>query len=164
VIAANLAVLASKNKLPNIKTLMCVEPGTGGFGHGVYEDYAQIPAKTLLLCVAGVEDGVVGNTDAKRIFKESAQVAKADKDYLTLFSDRHGHPALVADHFVPAPGPNRSPAMRWFGLWKWFDALTDAAFFDTNRKYALGDTEEQRFMGKWSDGQAIVEPKVTKEP
>ena len=41
---------------------------------------------------------------------------------------------------------------------------TDAAFHGRNRKYALGDTAEQRFMGKWSDGTPVKELVVTKEP
>ncbi|PWT99734.1 MAG: alpha/beta hydrolase [Candidatus Melainabacteria bacterium] len=48
-------------------------------------------------------------------------------------------------------------AMDYYGLWKLFDALEDAAFYGRNRQYALGNTPEQRFMGKWSDGVAVKE-------
>ena len=51
-------------------------------------------------------------------------------------------------------------ALDYFGYWKWFDALLDAAFYDRNRHVALGDTPEQRFMGKWSDGTPVTEPEV----
>jgi pimeloyl-ACP methyl ester carboxylesterase len=163
VIAANLAVLASKNNLPAFKAVMCVEPGTGGFGK-VYENYSLIPAKTLLICVAGIDDANVRDFDAKRIYKEASSVAREDKDYIVMRTDRHGKPPVVADHFAPAPALNASNALRWYGMWKWFDGLTDAAFNAKNRNYALGGTPEQRFMGKWSDGQPITEPKVTKEP
>ncbi len=47
-----------------------------------------------------------------------------------------------------------------FGLWKLFDGLTDAAFFGKNRQYALGNTPEMRYMGKWSDGVPVKELKV----
>lgn len=38
------------------------------------------------------------------------------------------------------------------------------AFYGTNRQYALGDTDEQRYMGQWSDDTPIHEPVVTNEP
>lgn len=51
-------------------------------------------------------------------------------------------------------------ALDFYGTWKLFDGLTDAAFFGKNREYALGDTPRQRFMGKWSDGVSVKELKV----
>jgi hypothetical protein len=51
-------------------------------------------------------------------------------------------------------------ALDFYGTWKLFDGLTDAAFFGKNREYALGDTPEQRFMGKWSDGAPVKELRV----
>lgn len=162
VLSANLAAVASQRGLPVIKALMPIEPGTGGFQ--VYEDYSKIPAKTLLLCVAGSDDNFVRDIDAKRIFKGASSIAAEDKDYITLITDRHGNPPLVADHFVAGALLRGANAFHWYGLWKWFDALTDAAFYEKNRKYALGNTPEQRFLGKWSDGQLVTEPKITKEP
>jgi hypothetical protein len=54
--------------------------------------------------------------------------------------------------------------MDYFGTWKLFDALTDAAFNGKNREYALGNTSQQRFMGVWSDGVPVKELKVTDKP
>jgi len=51
-------------------------------------------------------------------------------------------------------------ALDFYGTWKLFDGLTDAAFFGRNREYALGNTPQQRFMGKWSDGVPVKELKV----
>ncbi len=55
-------------------------------------------------------------------------------------------------------------ALDYFGTWKLFDGLTDAAFYGKNRKYALGNTPEQRFMGKWSDGTPVKELRVLDKP
>ena len=55
-------------------------------------------------------------------------------------------------------------AMDFYGTWKLFDALTDAAFNGRNREYALGNTPQQRFMGLWSDGVPVKELKVTDKP
>ena len=51
-------------------------------------------------------------------------------------------------------------ALDYYGLWKPFDGLCDAAFSGKNREYALGNTPEQRFMGKWSDGVPVKELQV----
>ncbi len=48
-------------------------------------------------------------------------------------------------------------ALDFFGYWKLFDALTDAAFYGRNREFALGNTPQQRFMGLWSDGKPVRE-------
>jgi len=55
-------------------------------------------------------------------------------------------------------------ALDYYGVWKLFDALCDAAFFGKNREFALGDTPQQRFMGKWSDGVPVKELVVTDKP
>ena len=46
-------------------------------------------------------------------------------------------------------------ALDYYGFWKLFDGLCDAAFRGANREYALGNTPEQRFMGRWSDGTPV---------
>jgi len=62
---------------------------------------------------------------------------------------------------------SRTPAVNaldYYALWKLFDALCDAAFYGKNREYALGNTPQQRFMGKWSDGVPVKELVVTDKP
>lgn len=48
----------------------------------------------------------------------------------------------------------------YYGTWKLFDGLCDAAFYGKNRDYALGNTPEQRYMGQWSDGTPVKELQV----
>jgi len=55
-------------------------------------------------------------------------------------------------------------ALDYYGLWKLFDGLCDAAFYGKNRDFALGNTASQRFMGKWSDGVPVKELIVTDKP
>jgi hypothetical protein len=55
-------------------------------------------------------------------------------------------------------------ALDFYGTWKLFDALCDAAFYSKNREYALGNTPQQRFMGLWSDGTRVKELIVTDKP
>ena len=154
-------------------------------------DLKKIPSNTLLLSVAGDRDTLVDDEDAKRIFYESTQVTLANKDFVKLVSDEHGRPGLIASHRAPTSpdrnyddggservsermngsqigGTTASPgqlpevnALDYFGIWKLFDGLTDAAFFNKNRDFALGNTAAQRFMGKWSDGVPVKEMIVT---
>jgi hypothetical protein len=58
----------------------------------------------------------------------------------------------------------RVDAVDYYGLWKLFDALCDAAFYGRNRRYALGNTLQQRFMGFWSDGKVVKQLFVTDNP
>lgn len=163
IIAANLAVAAKDQGLPPIKAVMALEPGSNGFGKP-YLDYSKIPAGTLLICMHGDDDKFVGDRDAKKIFTEAVNVAKADKDYIVLFSDKRGSPPQNANHFAPIAPKRHVDAHDYYGFWKWMDGLTDAAFYGKNREYALGNTEQQRFLGKWSDGTPLIEPKVTDDP
>jgi pimeloyl-ACP methyl ester carboxylesterase len=183
IISANLAVRWRDLGLPQPKAVMCAEPG-GARGHvnwfgAKLEDLSRVAPETLLLCVAGDRDSLVGAGDAKRLFKATTQVAATNKNFVVLRSDDHGKPALVADHFaVCAPLPVRRgeqvsffvklahapDALDFYGTWKLFDALCDAAFYGKNRRVALGNTPEQRFMGKWSDGVPVKELKVVVAP
>ena len=58
------------------------------------------------------------------------------------------------------PNQGGIDALDFYGYWKWFDALTDAAFYGTPVEEALGDTPEQKYMGTWSDGTPVKEPVV----
>jgi acetyl esterase/lipase len=162
-ISANMAALWTTQGLPSPLALMCVEPGkTWGKTWAAIElaDLKQIPAATLLLTVVGDHDRLVRDIDAKRIFNESTGVPLRNKNFITLVSDDHGRPALDANHLAPVA----VNALEYFGLWKLFDGLTDAAFYHTNRNYALGDAPEQRFMGIWSDGVPVKPLRVTDHP
>jgi hypothetical protein len=153
----------------------------------------KLPAETLLLAIAGDQDGLVRDTDAKRIYYESTRIPEPNKDFILMISDSHGTPPLQASHRAPTAmdrdydngeGGGGGPsgigdvqisrrvrpetmlinAMDYYGTWKLFDALTDAAFTGKNREYALGNTPQQRFMGVWSDGVPVKELKVTDKP
>jgi len=65
---------------------------------------------------------------------------------------------------VDSPRTPAINALDYYGLWKLFDALCDAAFYGKNREFALGNTPQQRYMGKWSDGVAVKELIVTDKP
>src|SRR5262249_2575738 len=73
------------------------------------------------------------------------------------------HPMLNRDNSElpkldePETGSMMTNPLDYYGYWKLFDALCDAAFYGKNREYALGNTPQQRSMGKWSDGTPVKE-------
>jgi acetyl esterase/lipase len=185
-LVANVAALAAESGLPQIKAVMSTEPGKTSNASGQtfvgLADMKKIPATTLLLAVAGDKDRLVGKIDALRIFRESTSVAPQNKNFVVVQSDSHGTPPLVANHLAPvapdlayntasttvaaAHPALRNPslmidALDYYGFWKLFDGLSDAAFYGTDREYALGNTPQQRDMGKWSDGTTVRELEVT---
>ncbi len=175
-IAADLAALAAKEGLPKPKALMIVQPGRGlNNARPVFfapAGYGKIPADTLLLVVVGTDDRVVGDLTAKDIFRSTPQIPADRKDYVIVQTDRHGEPPLVADHISPCAPLNPGlmlmgqgcNALDYFAYWKLLDALTDFAFHGKHKEFALGNTPEQRFMGKWSDGTPVKEMIVTDNP
>ena len=207
VIAANLGAEWSELGIPQPMALMCVEPGKTRTASAMTSvklaDMSRIGKDTLLLAIAGDRDRLVGDADAKRIFKESTNILPQNKNYIILISDDHGSPPLIAGHFAPvafnsaysdpsagnslrqrllermeerrqesigdspdisAVANQNADALDYYGTWKLFDGLTDAAFYGRNREYALGDTPRQRFMGNWSDGAPVKELQVATAP
>jgi pimeloyl-ACP methyl ester carboxylesterase len=198
-LAANVAALASESELPRVSAVMSVEPGITEAPINVpLADLKKLPPETLLLAVAGDQDTLVRDYDAKRIYYESTRIPPDNKDFVLMVSDSHGRPALQASHRAPtahdksydngegvgggpaiadtrvgdAPQTSRRArldsmmvnAMDFYATWKLFDALCDAAFYNKNREYALGNTPQQRFMGIWSDGVPVQELKITDKP
>lgn len=101
-LAANVAALARESNLPRVRAVMSVEPGITEAPINVpLADLKKIPSDTLLLAIAGDQDGLVRDTDAKRIYYESTHVSAKNKDFIMLVSDSHGQPALLASHRAP---------------------------------------------------------------
>lgn len=157
--------------LPRPKAVMAVQAGGKPLPSCAPE---RIHPNTLLLAVAGDDDFIVGDELSKQMILRATQVPDSNKDFLLAMSDDHGFPPLFADHIsalAGRPGMGccaasiitrfygrsnaNTDALDWYGWWKLFDGLTDAAFYGKNRKYALGGTPEQLFMGTWSDGMPV---------
>ena len=169
VITADMAVRCEAEGLPAPKAIMIVEPGRGDFRgkpNMPIDDYTKIPTGALMLVVIGETYSTNEQVwPAKMIFRQ-AQIPAANKNFVTILSDAHGQPPLVSDHFAACGTWGRSghgavDALDYYAHWKLFDALCEAAFYGRHRTYALGNTPEQRFMGRWSDGTPVRELVVT---
>ncbi len=170
VIAANYAAHAAKNNLPAPKALFTITPG-GCSNCGFpslnnfpidLEGLNNLPATTKMLVLVGDADIVVGDRTARLIWQSTAQLPDTNRDFITLTSDQHGKPRLIAEHGMT----NRTPpdALNFYGIWKFTDALQSCTLENKDCDSAFGDTPTQRFMGKWSDGIAVAEPRITKKP
>lgn len=166
IVSANMAALASENGIPQPKAIMCVAPEATWFKSKL-EDLSKIPKGTLLITAIGNQENLP-SIDTKKIIAETVNIPNEDKNLVMLFSDNYGNPELIADHLAPcglSPEMGSDKASSWkttnaldyYGFWKLFDGLYNAAFFNINRDYALGNTPKQRFMGKWSDGNPVRE-------
>jgi pimeloyl-ACP methyl ester carboxylesterase len=187
VIVANLAVEGPAAGLPPARAVMTANASDtqspGGLAQALpsilTSDYGDIPGDVLWLGVVGADDNFVGDDATVFLLDATSQIPSANKEMITVFSDDHGEPAIRAGHSAPlAPDAEFDSgqsgfadsldatdayidAIDYYGYWKWFEALTDAAFYGTNRKYALGNTPEQTDMGRWSDGTPIRPAEVS---
>lgn len=169
VLGLNVAALAQQSGLPVPKAIMSVEPRKVPLLS--LEDFSTISPRTLLLVIAADRDTLSAD-DAIKLFRSTIRIPFQNKDFITLVSDDYGRPSLIADHLAPvcnAAGTGifmkgDTNALDYYGTWKLLDALTGAAFYGKNREYALGNTPQQRYMGKWSDGKPVKELIITDHP
>jgi hypothetical protein len=69
------------------------------------DDLSILPPQLLLVALAGEDDDVVGDIDARKVYTTATNVLPENKNYVRMFSDDRGTPALRADHRMPsAPG------------------------------------------------------------
>ena len=170
ILTPNIAALAEESGLPTPRAIMAVEPARSSLFP--FEDLSKIPSETLLLTVLGDADPIAEPKDAKKIFYDTPQIPFENKDYIVMPSDHNTVSSLSVDHYSPLCIPFMGGMFlsNWganaidFCLWRLFDALTDAAFYDINWEYALGNTPEQRDRGAWSDGTPVKELLVTDTP
>ncbi|MGZ7049098.1 MAG: alpha/beta hydrolase [Methanobacterium sp.] len=174
IISINMAVLAKEENLPEPKAVFCVEPGIERSVDNpigpVLENLAKVPSDMLLITLTGDRDNIVGNKTAASIYRETTSIPSPNKNYIMLVTDERGYPPLIADHLAPLAIFKNDHlnllvnTMDYYGTWKLFDGLYESAYYGKNREYALGNTTQQRYMGKWSDGIPVKELIVIDNP
>jgi len=166
-LAVNYAGAASKD-VPAANALMLAMPACVGCPNPI-DDLTAISPTTDILVVVAEEDRVGGDVMAKQIWARLDRIPLDRRDYITILSDRHGQPPLIADHELPATAPFAGApgvldTLDWYGLWRPFDALVACSRAGQECATALGHTPAQRYMGQWSDGVPVTELKVTDNP
>ncbi len=176
-LAAQIAALAADPHagLPIPKALVVVMPGEVIPMRRPSLD--RIPELTLMIVMVGEEDIVVGDLRGRQIFSEATAIPPARKRFIFFRSDRHGHPALIADHAAPTgvhprldngEGLFRSlqlsfsdvNALDRAGFWRIADVTLDAAFAGKSIDEIARDPERFRHLGYWSDGRRVTPPVV----
>lgn len=100
VLAVNLASDSAEIGLPNPGALMIVQPG--GDERIAVTTNPVLPETTFALMVTADSDRWVGEEPARRIVNTFAGILPADQlSFVTVPSDWHSFPLLVADHFAP---------------------------------------------------------------
>lgn len=166
-LAADMAAQWAELGLPRPGALFCVAPGSLSIGSRMrvdndveIADFARLPEGLLLVVLVGEDDRRVGTSLADRIYDGATALPGRDRSYLTVRSDRHGDPPLIADHKFPLGTVGtlaHVDALDYYALWRTGDALLAAAFTGRHREYCLGNTRQQRYLGKWPDGTPVVE-------
>ena len=151
IVAIDMADTWQANALPFPRALFAVEPGITPLAPLTGLD--QIPPATPVTCLVGNEDTVVGRTACDVVFQRATQVR--GKRYVWAFSDDHGTPGLVADHFAPSELTGYTDVLDFLLLWKIADAMRDCAFLGTSCNV------DPTTLGSWSDGDPMVPATMT---
>lgn len=187
ILAVNLAIQAAgdaETGFPPPRAVLAVQPG-GAFTVVALAERLALPPDLLLVTMAGEDDKLVGELDARDILA-AADLAPEQKLFLRVPSDNRGLPPLSANHVAPAaadasysfsPGRrtrplHETPAVIEAGRDKGpggedrTDALDYYAFWKTldllmEAAFAGSDLAELRAdprltdMGQWSDGTPV---------
>jgi uncharacterized protein (TIGR03437 family) len=128
----------------------------------VYEfsikQYVDWPQHVKLLVQVYEDDGICDHRLGKEIF-ERANLPSSEKEFLMLRSETRMGYKLDAAHGTPDTSSDEN-ALDYYGIYRVFDALADYAFdqSDAGKRISLGNrSAEQKFMGKWPDGQPVRE-------
>jgi acetyl esterase/lipase len=160
---AHLAADADRERLPQPRAVFVLQP--------TVEDAESmavlraIPPATLALVLASDQDNRVGEEGPKALWSAIGHIPTANRDYILVRSDQHGHPPLLANHFIPESSQSDPPnAFDFYGVWKLADGLQSCVVARVDCDVALGGGERQRSMGTWADGVPVSPLQVTDTP
>ena len=150
--------------------MFCMAPGyalSGGGDTGTDGSQA-IPLPANLNVVVQVYNDDHTWADPRVAIDIFYRTLNRQKDFLTVFSDNHGTPAQVANHFLPNTlnGQTNTSLQAW-AILRHIDALAAWTFTGDTAAgvIALGNGESaQTNMGTWSDGVPVTPLRITDLP
>jgi poly(3-hydroxybutyrate) depolymerase len=155
VLALRYSAAASDEGLPVPKATVVVQPGQGprnGLTLLPLPTASKLPSNLHLIVAVGDKDTIVGDTSARRIWRDTAELKT--RAFVTVQTDLHGEPHLRAGHLSPlAADLELADAQDWYGWWRLLDAVCEAAFASQPLKLDAS-------MGNWSDGQPVKPLKI----
>jgi len=190
-LAANLSASYDYFGLPHPKALLLMTPKKS---FGKLLDLTGISRETFMVVVVGDKMKRADIHFAAEMFHGTDRVPRANKLFVTVRSDMHGRPPLIADYSAPLSSVTRpsSPLFRtseaewilafnrdfrsgyvhaspltlydFLVTFRIFDNLTSAALEERQGLKELLYSKEFSSMGYWTDGKRINPMKVTANP
>lgn len=179
-ISAYLGVNYETLGIPRPEGILLASPGTGPLNGARLDSYEAMPEDVRLLVMVSVNDHVVGDELGRVIFETAIHTPQ--RNLIVQHPDGHGDPALSAGHnesyaldsafdagihnlsYRRAMGVAKLDATDYYGYWKLLDALMACVRSGENCEVAFGNTDTQRYMGRWSDGEMVRELEVVLPP
>ena len=171
VISADLAANYEAYGIPKPKAAMLCAPGTGILKGGRLETYQNMPKELKLLIFVEENDRIVGDEFAQLVFETATNTP--NRNLIIHYKDKHEGKKLRAKHNEcyaidwsfdsgnrnitarRALGMEQLNEVDFYGYWKLLDALMACSRSNEDCDYALGNTKQQSYMGKWDDGKPI---------
>lgn len=122
------------------------------------KQFVEWPQQVKLIVQVYENDGVCDHRMGKEIY-DRVNLPASEKEFVMLRSEERLGYKLDAEHGTPSMGSDVN-ALDYYGIYRLFDALADYSFngSDAGKRIALGNgIAEQRFMGRWPDGQPVRE-------
>lgn len=170
-IAAKLGVDWPKLDIPKPASMLLCEPGTGPFTGARQKSYANLPSDLKLIVVVGEDDYVVGDAFGRLVYQTA--VHTPERSFVVQRKSTDGRHWLNAGHSEPYSydldfdtGLRNLTARRvlmssrlnevdFYCYWKFADAMMDYTRQGHNREMIFGNTEKQRFLGRWPNGKPM---------
>lgn len=171
VTAANLGVHWEKYRIPKPASMLLCTAGSGPFKGARLHDYSGLPADMPLALLVEEDDYVVGSEFSELVFRTAVNTPERElllhrksNDGKRQVSASHGEPYCLDLDFDT--GIRNFTALRvlniskldeidFYGYWKLADGLMDYTRLGINRAYALGNTPQQQYLGRWENGHLI---------
>jgi len=180
-IAAYFAVKYAEHGLPKPKALYSVQPASIQHKGAKLEDYSEMDEDIKVLNIVGQKDRIAGDNLALLIHNTAG--ARHKNLILSTLDENRKKPKLDVTHVAPCAMDlefeafkrknyimkfiyifSKTDVIDYYCYWKLLDALMDCSFYGENCEYAFGNTEQQTFMGLWSDGNPVEPMRVFIEP
>lgn len=155
-VSMNMANRYAANGLPKPTALVLAAPY---FDPAIDASLSGIPATARVLCMVGNVDTNVGRKGCDALWDRGAHIVS--RDYVWIFSDSHGTPALTADHYIAADSQGPINAFDWNALWKFSDAMQTCVLGGTDCAYIDGGGPLETSLGLWSDGVPVIPMSVS---
>jgi hypothetical protein len=124
----------------------------------------DLPSNLNMVVMTFKDDTLIDPLYGMDLFYHST-IPNSQKNHITLFSDNHQSPGLVAQHGTPT-----NPIVNGLDFWgtnRHIDALADYTFTGNSSAYAIAldaGTAEANYVGLWDDGVPVVPAFSTLNP